>query len=119
MAEITECIPCAHAHPKNGCADVACVHNCENWIRKANRLAESYKESEDAPRLHLQVRAWDGSWTAPNVGGIKEGFDTEEQALDLLKVLRTHDREYYIKRDFRVVKVSTEVVSLHPYTEED
>jgi len=30
-------------------------------------------------------------------------------------VLRDYDRDYYVKRDFRIVKVTTEVVSTHPY----
>lgn len=27
------CAPCGIRHPKAGCADVGCTHNCESWVR--------------------------------------------------------------------------------------
>jgi len=55
MAEVTECEPCAHAHPKNGCADVSCVHNCEAWITGTNAAKKVLSETQTA--YHLQVES--------------------------------------------------------------
>ena len=29
-----ECSPCAFEHPGQGCADVDCSHNCEQWLQR-------------------------------------------------------------------------------------
>lgn len=29
-----ECRPCADSHPKHGCADVGCSHNCQGWTEQ-------------------------------------------------------------------------------------
>lgn len=52
--DASECQPCAVKHPRNGCADVGCSHNCEDWTSR-NAPAASTDASEglsEAEREH-------------------------------------------------------------------
>ena len=68
----------------------------------------------EGTRYHVQCKHTGNSpWTKPSVGNIDNGFDSEEQAMELINVLAKIDRDYYRQGHgaaFRIVETTTREV---------
>lgn len=67
-------------------------------------------DPDAAESFHLEVR-WGDRWSKPSVGGIERGFAQIEGAKDLREVLLRWDGGYYAGAEFRILKVTREVVA--------